>query len=1303
MARHVTEPLKIWQHNVNRSPICQHTLLSNKILVKHNVDIVALQEPSINGFNNSIASKDWISIYPTTHCAHPGKTRTMTLIRSSHSTDSWEQLDFPSGDVTIISLKGTWGKLTLFNIYNDGNHNDTLKQIERFHDTHRDIVEHVEAGEAHVVWVGDFNRHHPHWDDPNDTRLFTNEAIKAADVLIEVVASLGLDLALPSGLPTHLHNVTKKWTRLDQVFLSDHSFDLLISCDTETRFRSTKTDHLPIITTLNLAIPISPPTTFRNFRDVDWSEFHDNLSGRLSSLDAPSPIRNQERLNASCDTLTETILDTVKDCVPSTVLCAKSKRWWTKELTQMRRNMNKLGRQSYKLRNNPAHPTHKEHTDAEKLYDRTLERTKRQHWRDWLERAEDPDIWSIHKYTSQPSTDGARARIPALKHKRGNAELTATTNTEKAQALAKSFFPAKPADPEDAAGFTYPPACCKPDQVTKEQILLHIRKLKPYKAPGPDGIPNIVLMRCADLLVDRLLYIYKAMLERNLHYSPWKSFTTVVLRKPGKPRYDVPKAYRPIALLNTMWKVLAAIVAEQLTYYSERYNLLPAHHFGGRPGRSTTDAVHLLVHNIKNSWRKGNVTSVLFLDVEGAFPNAVPRRLVHNLRKRRIPRRYVSFIEGMLEGRSTHLKFDDHISDTIEIDNGIGQGDPLSMVLYQFYNADILDIPSMANEAALAYVDDALILASAPDFDATHNILNNMMTREGGIYDWSTTHNSPLEHSKLALIDFAHRNNSKPRQNLILPNVTIEPSQSTKYLGILIDQHLNWKAQHAYTIEKGTKWTLQIRRITRPSWGITPKYARRLYIGVALPRILYGVDVWCGPPMNTHTEVKNLGTSRIINKLTSTQRSGTLAVTGGLRTSPTDALDACAFLLPLSLTIERWSLRAAVRLASSPPEHPLYKPVKHASSRNAKRHRSPLHSLLGSIDFNPKLIEKIPAKPRNPALTGKLPFTVSIALSKESSVAEDRHAQESVRIYTDGSAHNGKVGAAAILMQPDEPHRTLHYHLGSDKQHTVHEAENIGILLALHLILTERSRNRTFAIGTDNQAALEAFDSNLRSPAHHISREAIRLGNMISKRSRGRNHALTLRWTAGHAGIPGNELADKEAKKAASGLTSDKKLLPPYLRRVLLTNPSAVIQHKNSETKKKWLKKWKNSKRGRKLANLGYSTPSINLTRIISGTNISRRSASLVTQLLLNHVPLNSYLHKFKTIDSARCPACGAVPETVRHFLLECPIYAHERWILEKGLRKGNKALMMRNLLGDAESIGLLINYINATHRFQST
>ena len=123
--------------------------------------------------------------------------------------------------------------------------------------------------------------------------------------------------------------------------------------------------------------------------------------------------------------------------------------------------------------------------------------------------------------------------------------------------------------------------------------------------------------------------------------------------------------------------------------------------------------------------------------MEGAFSNAVPLRLVHNLRRRQIPCRYTNFITGMLEGRTTFLRFDDHTSEAILINNGIGQGDPLSMLLYQYYNADLLDIPETANESAIAYVNDALILASAKNFEDTHQMISQMMTKDGGVYSGS--------------------------------------------------------------------------------------------------------------------------------------------------------------------------------------------------------------------------------------------------------------------------------------------------------------------------------------------------------------------------------------------------------------------------------------------------------------------------------------------------------------------------------------------------------------------------------------
>ena len=75
----------------------------------------------------------------------------------------------------------------------------------------------------------------------------------------------------------------------------------------------------------------------------------------------------------------------------------------------------------------------------------------------------------------------------------------------------------------------------------------------------------------------------------------------------------------------------------------------------------------------------------------------------------------------------------------------IGQGDPLSMVLYQYYNADLLDIPKLPSELAAAYVNDVILIVTAKTFKGVHTILADMMTREGGAMEWARQHNSKFE------------------------------------------------------------------------------------------------------------------------------------------------------------------------------------------------------------------------------------------------------------------------------------------------------------------------------------------------------------------------------------------------------------------------------------------------------------------------------------------------------------------------------------------------------------------------------
>jgi hypothetical protein len=96
-----------------------------------------------------------------------------------------------------------------------------------------------------------------------------------------------------------------------------------------------------------------------------------------------------------------------------------------------------------------------------------------------------------------------------------------------------------------------------------------------------------------------------------------------------------------------MAKILSSCVADDLTYIAEEHNLLPQTHFGGRPGRSTIDSLHLLTKFITNSWAsKHDHVSLLFLNVKAAFPSIVTKRLLHNLRNAGIPVKGEARLQG---------------------------------------------------------------------------------------------------------------------------------------------------------------------------------------------------------------------------------------------------------------------------------------------------------------------------------------------------------------------------------------------------------------------------------------------------------------------------------------------------------------------------------------------------------------------------------------------------------------------------------------------------------------------------------
>ena len=79
-------------------------------------------------------------------------------------------------------------------------------------------------------------------------------SLACLEILIRAAVDHGMEMALPLGVPTHIHNIMKKWTRLDQVFVMEHTLDRIIVCKAQLNNRGLNMNHLPIVTTINASL-----------------------------------------------------------------------------------------------------------------------------------------------------------------------------------------------------------------------------------------------------------------------------------------------------------------------------------------------------------------------------------------------------------------------------------------------------------------------------------------------------------------------------------------------------------------------------------------------------------------------------------------------------------------------------------------------------------------------------------------------------------------------------------------------------------------------------------------------------------------------------------------------------------------------------------------------------------------------------------------------------------------------------------------------------------------------------------------
>lgn len=678
---------------------------------------------------------------------------------------------------------------------------------------------------------------------------------------------------------------------------------------------------------------------------------------------------------------------------------------------------------------------------------------------------------------------------------------------------------------------------------------------------------------------------------------------------------------------------------------------------------------------IKSKWRQGFIVSGLFLDVKSAYPSVHRDRLIHTLRQQECPEYLVRLIQSFLSNRTTNLRLGDFLSHTFEVDDGLPQGSPISVILYLLYNTNLMinkPISLTSQRISIGFIDDITHLVANQEVE--QNIAD--LEAEGRrSLRWGKTHGAIFDNRKAQLMHFTHRKHTNPSLNL--GEQVIEPTTELRWLGLWLDPKLNFSLHISKMQQRGKATIAQLQRISHCYWGLSPRETRKLIMTVLKPRILFGSIAW----LTTRSLSK---VTKIFNLL---QNAANRLILGAFRSSPTKILTHDTNMISFLDLAVRAHHHFVYRRLTAPTTHPTRRLIETSLRNTPKSHQDPIQLLIGRellLMTEGTKLEEIDPYPTPPWDT-PLGEIENLGLDKESAARkvqvqiDEETEQGSMIVFTDGSYLQEKGGGAAIALKTESEYLSFGPVMGISNYKM--EAMALSIALNHYIDALETDKipiNNTIAIFSDSQAALQLLSNPLTMrPAQYLAKHLQELVNHISP-----DHTVKLFWTPGHQEVELNEKADEMAKIAAES-EGERHLLPFSISCTRL-HVKRLFNTRGGDTDRKGFKTVG------KLIAQGFD-------------RLEKGQAAAIFQLRSGHNPLNHYLARIGVISSDRCQNCNR-KETTIHFLLYCPQYTRERRRFRNALKEAEIKLDTRRadlILDTPETFPYLADFILSTGRFE--
>jgi ribonuclease HI len=1007
------------------------------------------------------------------------------------------------------------------------------------------------------------------------------------------------------------------------------------------------------------------PSGSFNFRKANWDLFGELIS---EALQLPMAQMSIEAENAF---LTRAILEAAKRSIPfgSRKVAAP---WWSPECAEAKRALNVATRAA---KESPSPEATTNLATARTAFDRAVQSGKLRAWQEFVASLSPSTpstaAWALLRKLegsskeSLPDTpitthgpagpvsrvsDQAKANA-AVKHYAAisrvsirKADIQSAYQTVRAQIASKSGH----GDPLSA-----------PFSRAELDAVLNVPR---GSAAGPDRVAPAMLDNLPPIGRFALLRLINRTWMESYIPTAWKTATIIPIRKRGKPA-DAVGSYRPVSLLSCIGKCAESLVKTRLDHWAATHHLVAPSQAGFQAGRSTTDCVAQLAQHAFDGLNRPKPASrslVVAVDFKAAFDRVWRGGLLADLARADIPSRWLSWLRAFLTDRRARVRWNSSTSDPMTFQQGVPQGSPLSPLLYVLSTSSLLKELASKHPAtlAVAYADD-LTLVSQQNKRHGSSAPQEMQAALNAVERWASDHYVSIAPEKTEALFVSVdplETCGKWTPNITLGGQPIRFSAHPKILGVVLDSQLRF-GHHATKAAQRLRGRCHLlRALAGTSWGTDAASLRRLYVGFARPAGLYAAGAWWPFLADSHK-----------SKLDRINSSAARSIAGLPAGTATAAALIEADIPPLNVIANRDTATSFLAAHRRPISHPLgliaHQPASAKRLKNSTGPRgdwrsaglSHLEALPDNCGSRPWTGVQDRVPPWEWRNRDNLQFHLAGAERKREDPPELRRrsaerdlailratAAPSLEVWTDGSASagtdHGRAGVHFALGNLPDVSR----YIGRLCSSTT--AESAGVAIALEMILAaDPAPGQCIWVLSDSRAMHSAISHASPSSRERDSWLEAALSAALRLAA---SHSIHFVWVPGHAGLPGNEMADHLAS------TSD----PPLESR--LVEPSAVKSLWNRNMKRHWLDSYLEATDPE-----GIHRRASNGGNALNTQGLSRAESSVLHQLRCNRAPfLQATLFRWRRAASAACE-CGAPSEDTEHFLCHCP-----RWAIARSL-----------------------------------